>query len=110
MTIVADPEMLAPYGLRADRRHEAPGVDARPPRSLDEGQLTVSVSVAPGSTAVLEIPTPEPGGLHEGDRPAAEQVGVLAVQPSAGGATVRVTSGRYTFSAVNAGANRAQSG
>jgi len=73
--------------------------------SLADGQLTVTASVPPGSTAVIEIPTSEPDRLYEGDRPAVDQVGVLAVQPSAAGATVRVTSGRYTFRAAYTGAS-----
>jgi alpha-L-rhamnosidase len=65
----------------------------------------VTASVPPGSTAVIEIPTSEPDRLHEGDGPAVDQVGILAVQPSAAGASVRVTSGRYTFRAPFTGAS-----
>jgi alpha-L-rhamnosidase len=61
---------------------------------LDGGQVTVVVAVPPGSTAVLEIPTPDPGSVRHDDAP------VPAV-PSARGATVRLTSGRYTFTATS---------
>ncbi|RAO32627.1 Alpha-L-rhamnosidase [Micromonospora noduli] len=62
--------------------------------NLDGGQLTVEVAVPPGSTAVLEIPTPDPGSVRHDDAP------VTAV-PSARGATLRLTSGRYTFTATS---------
>jgi alpha-L-rhamnosidase len=61
---------------------------------LDGDQLTVVVAVPPGSTAVLEIPTPDPGSVRHDDVP------VTAV-PSARGATLRLTSGRYTFTATS---------
>jgi len=65
--------------------------------SLADGRLTVTVTVPPGSTAVLELPTSDPGSVRENDAPAAGQPGVLDVQPSATGATVRLASGSYTF-------------
>jgi alpha-L-rhamnosidase len=61
---------------------------------LDGGQLTVVVAVPPGSTAVLEIPTPDPGSVRHDDAP-------VPATPSARGATVRLTSGRYTFTATS---------
>ena len=61
---------------------------------LDGGQLTVVVAVPPSCTAVLEIPTPDPGSVRHDDVP------VTAV-PSAHGATVRLISGRYTFTATS---------
>ncbi|MFI7545077.1 alpha-L-rhamnosidase C-terminal domain-containing protein [Actinoplanes sp. NPDC049599] len=62
--------------------------------SLTGDQLTVTVAVPPGSTAVLEIPTPDPGSVRDTGAP-------VAAEPSAGGATVRLTSGRYTFTATS---------
>ena len=73
--------------------------------SLVDGRITVTVTVPPGSTAVLEIPTPDPGSVRESDAPAADQPGVLGVESSAAGATLRLTSGRYTVSAVAPGAD-----
>jgi len=68
--------------------------------SITDGRITVTVTVPPGSTAVLEIPTPDPGSVREGDSPAAGRPGVLGVEPSGVGATLRLASGRYTVSAV----------
>jgi alpha-L-rhamnosidase len=68
--------------------------------SVADGRITVSVTVPPGSTATLEIPTPDPGSVREGDVVAADQPGVLWAEASAAGATLRLTSGRYTFTAV----------
>ncbi|GIF01718.1 alpha-L-rhamnosidase [Paractinoplanes rishiriensis] len=60
---------------------------------LDGDQLTVVVAVPPGSTAVLEIPTTDPGSVRLDDAP-------VPAEPSARGATVRLTSGRFTFTAA----------
>ncbi|GIF78043.1 alpha-L-rhamnosidase [Asanoa siamensis] len=72
--------------------------------SIKDGRITVTVAVPPGSTAILEIPTSDPASVKEGGRPAADQPGVRTVQPSAAGATLRLASGRYTFSATSQGA------
>ncbi|WP_284044123.1 alpha-L-rhamnosidase [Actinoplanes sp. M2I2] len=61
---------------------------------LDGDQLTVVVAVPPGCTAVLEIPTSDPGSVRHDDAP-------VTATPSAGGATVRLISGRYTFTATS---------
>ena len=71
--------------------------------SLADGVLTVTVTVPPGSTALLEIPTSDPNSVREGEVPAAEQLGVIEVVPSAAGATLRLTSGRYTVNATAPG-------
>jgi alpha-L-rhamnosidase len=70
--------------------------------SITDDRLTVTVTVPPGSTAVLEIPTADPGSVREDDAPAAGRPGVLGVEPSAAGATLRLTSGRFTFTATPA--------
>ncbi|MDG4825294.1 family 78 glycoside hydrolase catalytic domain [Asanoa sp. WMMD1127] len=72
--------------------------------SVKDGRITVTVAVPPGSSALLEIPTSDAAGVKEGGRPAAAQPGVDTVQPSATGVTVRLASGRYTFSAARQGA------
>ncbi|MGW3605376.1 family 78 glycoside hydrolase catalytic domain [Micromonospora sp. NPDC005161] len=69
-----------------------------------DGRITVTVTVPPGSTAVLEVPTRDPGSVRESGAPAAGQPGVLGVQPSTAGATLRLASGRYTVSALAPGA------
>jgi len=72
--------------------------------SVVDGRFTVEVTVPPGSTAVLEIPTPEPDSVRESDAPAAGRPGVLGVAPNAAGVTLRLSSGRYTVSAIATGA------
>jgi alpha-L-rhamnosidase len=68
--------------------------------SLAHDRVTVTVTVPPGSTAVLEIPTTDPGSVTENGEPARERPGVLAIEPSAAGAAVlRLTSGRFSFEA-----------
>ena len=67
--------------------------------AVDDDRLTVTATVPPGCTAVLQIPTTDPGGVRENDVPVAEAPGVLGAEPSAVGLTLRLTSGRYTFTA-----------
>ncbi|HEX6685029.1 MAG TPA: family 78 glycoside hydrolase catalytic domain [Candidatus Limnocylindrales bacterium] len=67
--------------------------------SIESGRITVTVTVPPGSTAVLEIPTADPSSVEEGGLAAPTRPGVLGVEPSAAGVTVRLASGSYTFSA-----------
>jgi alpha-L-rhamnosidase len=62
--------------------------------SLADGRITVTATVPPGSTAVLEVPTPDPHSVRGLSQP-----GVLRVEPSSAGATLRLTSGHYTVSA-----------
>ena len=76
--------------------------------SITDGRITVNATVPPGSTAVLEIPTPEPDSVRESDAPAAGRPGVLGVVPNAAGVTLRLTSGRYTVSAIAPGAEANQ--
>jgi alpha-L-rhamnosidase len=68
--------------------------------SITSGQLTVTTTVPPGSTAALEIPTPDPASVREGGIGVAGRPGILRVEPSAEGVTLRLTSGSYTFSAT----------
>jgi hypothetical protein len=49
----------------------------------------------PGCTASRQIPTTDVGSVRGNDVPAAEAPGVLEID----GHTLRLTSGRYTFTA-----------
>jgi alpha-L-rhamnosidase len=71
--------------------------------SLAGGRITVTVAVPPGSTAVLELPTRDPESVTEDGEPAGDRPGVLALDPSDAGATLRLTSGRYSFDATAPG-------
>lgn len=72
--------------------------------SLADGRITVTATVPPGSTALLEIPTTDPGSVREDGAPVAGRPGVLGVEPSAGGVILRLASGRYTVSTAAPGA------
>jgi alpha-L-rhamnosidase len=54
--------------------------------TTDDG-ITVTVTVPPGTTALLEIPTSDPGSVRENGAPV-------------GSSTVRLTSGRFTYTAT----------
>jgi alpha-L-rhamnosidase len=60
--------------------------------SLAGGRITVTVTVPPGCTALLELPTSDPDGVREADERAAGRPGVPGIEPSAAGVTVRLTS------------------
>ena len=68
--------------------------------SVEGGTLTVTATVPPGSTAVVEIPTPDPDSLRESGEPAATRPGVTGIAATRTGATLRLASGRYTLSAA----------
>ncbi|MEO3923295.1 family 78 glycoside hydrolase catalytic domain [Micromonosporaceae bacterium B7E4] len=72
--------------------------------SVDGGRITVTATVPPGSTALLEIPTSDPASVRADGAPVAGRPGVLGVEPSADGVTLRLASGRYTVSAAAPGA------
>jgi alpha-L-rhamnosidase len=67
--------------------------------SLADDRITVTATVPPGCTALLEMPTSDPGSVRESDAPAAGRPGVLGIEPSAAGATLRLSSGSYAVSA-----------
>ncbi|RSM91473.1 alpha-L-rhamnosidase [Kibdelosporangium aridum] len=66
--------------------------------SLADGRITVTVTVPPGSTAVLEIPTSDPDSVR-----AAGQSEAPIVEPTPAGAVLRLSSGHYVFSAAAPG-------
>jgi alpha-L-rhamnosidase len=71
--------------------------------SLAGDRITVTVAVPPGSTARLEFPTRDPRSVTEDGEPAGDRPGVLALDPSDAGATLRLASGRYSFDAAAPG-------
>ena len=109
---------MTPYGLMTEQRHEP--LDLGEPRtrvswkqesarlacgwSLADCRITVTATVPPGSTALLEIPTTDPDSVHEDGARVADRPGVLGVVPAADGVTLRLASGRYTVSAAAPGA------
>ncbi|MEU4424458.1 family 78 glycoside hydrolase catalytic domain [Actinoplanes sp. NPDC024001] len=67
--------------------------------AIEDDRITVTATVPPGCAAALHIPTADPGSVRENDVPAAETPGVLRAGTSTAGLTLRLTSGRYTFTA-----------
>jgi alpha-L-rhamnosidase len=68
--------------------------------SLADGQITVTAAVPPGCSAVLEVPTAEPGSVRESGAAVADQPGVVHVETSTAGVTLRLASGCYVVTAV----------
>jgi alpha-L-rhamnosidase len=68
--------------------------------SRERGRLTVTVSVPPGSSAVLLVPTSDPDGVTEDGEPAAARPGVRSVDRCGTNAVLRLASGHYRFDAA----------
>jgi alpha-L-rhamnosidase len=67
---------------------------------LADGRIVVDAVIPPGSTAILEIPTAEPGSAQEDGAGITSRPGVLAVDLSPTGVRARLSSGSYTFTAA----------
>jgi alpha-L-rhamnosidase len=67
--------------------------------SRRDGRFRLEVTVPPGSTALVHIPTVDPGGVREGGIPVAEAAGVRIVGTEPGTLRCRVVSGDYRFTA-----------
>lgn len=66
---------------------------------IENGQLSMDVTIPPGTTATLLLPTPEPASMTEGGRPATESAGIRAAGMQNGKAAFLLVSGRYQFAA-----------
>ena len=68
---------------------------------LERGVLHLDVTVPPGTTATVHVPTSKPAAVTEGRRPAAQSPGVRAdgVGVEKGKAVFEVDSGEYAFEA-----------
>ena len=66
---------------------------------LEKGVLRLDVTVPPGTTATVHVPTSAPEAVTEGGRPASQSHGVQAAGVAGGKAVFRVESGEYSFEA-----------
>jgi alpha-L-rhamnosidase len=64
---------------------------------LDGGSLHLDLTVPPGTTATVYLPTADAATVREGDRPAAQSRGVSAAGAEGGKARFQVVSGTYAF-------------
>jgi alpha-L-rhamnosidase len=62
--------------------------------------LHLDVTIPPGTTAEVRVPTFAPSSVTEGGRPAAHSPGVRPVSAEGGKAVFRVGPGRYSFTAT----------
>lgn len=63
------------------------------------GVLRLEVTVPPGATATVHIPTADPGGVHENGVPVANAAGIRIVGSEPGTLRCHVSSGTYHFTA-----------
>ncbi|MEU8797714.1 family 78 glycoside hydrolase catalytic domain [Spirillospora sp. NPDC048819] len=64
-----------------------------------DGELRLEVSVPPGATAIVHVPTGDPGGVRESGVPVAGAAGIQIIGTEPGALLCRVTSGDYRFTA-----------
>jgi alpha-L-rhamnosidase len=67
---------------------------------LDAGKLTMNITVPVNTTAIVELPTNDPGSVTESGKPAADAEGVKTLQPTKHAAVFEVQSGNYAFVAT----------
>ncbi|WP_225992768.1 glycoside hydrolase family 78 protein [Actinomadura rudentiformis] len=66
-----------------------------------DGVLRLEVSVPPGATAIVHVPTGDPGGVRESGVAVADATGVQVIGTEARTLLCRVTSGNYRFTAAD---------
>lgn len=67
--------------------------------SIDDATFALEVSVPPGTSATLRLPTRQPEAVQEGGQPVAQAQGVRRVGVEPGIAIYTLDSGRYRFTA-----------
>ena len=68
--------------------------------TLEDGALGLEVVIPPGPGATLVIPTGDPGGVRENDRPLTGAAGIEITATGPESLTVRLGSGHYRFTAA----------
>ncbi|MEV7098942.1 family 78 glycoside hydrolase catalytic domain [Amycolatopsis sp. NPDC051045] len=85
---------------RASARYESVRGTTSSAWSRVDGVLRMDVSVPPGATATVHVPTADPGGVRERDLPVREAAGVRVVHVEPGTLVCRLTSGTFHFTAA----------
>lgn len=83
----------------ARARHRSPYGRIVSDWRIENGIFHLEVTVPPGTSAAVHVPTSTAAAVTEGGRPAARSVGVRAVGMENGRAVYRVQPGRYAFAA-----------
>ena len=68
--------------------------------SIVDGTLKLDVTVPPGATATVHVPTADPGGVRERGVPVREATGVRVVHSEPGTLVCRLTSGEFHFTSA----------
>ena len=89
----------APVGnlTYARSRYESPYGSIVSNWRVEGSTLHLDLTVPPGATATLYLPTADAGAVREGNGPVANARGVSAVAPEGGKAKFQVGSGTYAF-------------
>ncbi|MBU0638333.1 MAG: glycoside hydrolase family 78 protein [Planctomycetes bacterium] len=65
--------------------------------NIEDGQLTLAVTVPPNTSATVFVPTTDAQSVREGGRPVSQSAGVELAGTSPNGAVFRVAAGSYCF-------------
>ena len=85
---------------RAAARYESPRGATGVSWSRVDGVLKLDVTVPPGATATVHVPTADPGGVRERGLPVREATGVRVVHVEPGTLVCRLTSGDFHFTSA----------
>ncbi|MEW2353823.1 family 78 glycoside hydrolase catalytic domain [Spirillospora sp. NPDC029432] len=89
-----------PGGLTAaSASYESVRGTVRTAWTREDGEFRLQVTVPPGASATVVVPTPDPGGVREGGVPASAAPGVRIIAAEPGALRCHVTSGEYRFTA-----------
>jgi alpha-L-rhamnosidase len=77
--------------------HDSMFGEIRSDWSITEGVFHWKITVPPGATATVHVPTHDPSSVTEGKQPIAVAPGVTPIKSEGGGAVFRVVAGRYEF-------------
>jgi alpha-L-rhamnosidase len=85
---------------QAGARHESVRGRTSVAWSRVDGVLKLDVTVPPGATATVHVPTADPSGVRERGLPVREATGVRVVHVESGALVCRLTSGDFHFTSV----------
>jgi alpha-L-rhamnosidase len=66
---------------------------------IEDGRLTLEVTIPANTTATVRVPTLDPNGVVESGHPVVETDGLISRRAQAGALVCEVAAGRYVFQA-----------
>ena len=85
---------------QAQARHESIRGPIDCQWKVQDGKFILDLSLPPGMTAMVYVPTKDPTSVTEGDKPTTEALGIKTLPSLPNEALVEVASGHYHFEAI----------